>query len=73
MAKNGDEVNLRRLITIGKDKGYITYQELNDDLSDDIISSEDIDDLLQMFEELNIKVVSEPAGGRLKRRRSPSR
>ncbi len=71
MAKNGDEVNLRRLITIGKDKGYITYQELNDDLSDDIISSEEIDDLLQMFEELNIKVVSEPAGGKIEKTKKP--
>jgi len=71
MAKNGDEVNLRRLITIGKDKGYITYQELNDDLSDEIISSEEIDDLLQMFEELNIKVVSEPAGGKIEKTKKP--
>jgi RNA polymerase primary sigma factor len=71
MAKNGDEVNLRRLITIGKDKGYITYQELNDDLSDDIISSEEIDDLLQMFEELNIKVVSEPVGGKIEKTKKP--
>jgi RNA polymerase primary sigma factor len=71
MAKNGDEVNLRRLITIGKDKGYITYQELNDDLSDDIISSEDIDDLLQMFEELNIRVVSEPVGGKIEKAKKP--
>jgi RNA polymerase primary sigma factor len=61
MAKNGDDINLRRLINIGKDKGYITYQELNEDLSDDVISSDEIDDLLQMFEDLNIKVVSEPA------------
>jgi RNA polymerase primary sigma factor len=71
MAKNGDEVNLRRLITIGKDKGYITYQELNDDLSDDIISSEEIDDLLQMFEELNIKVVSEPVRGKIEKTKKP--
>ncbi|NVL91810.1 MAG: RNA polymerase sigma factor RpoD [Desulfobacterales bacterium] len=62
MATNSDEINLRRLTNIGKDKGYITYQELNEDLSDDIISSEDIDDLVQMFEDLNIKVVSEPVG-----------
>lgn len=67
MAKNGDDINLRRLINIGKDKGYITYQELNEDLSDDVISSEEIDDLLQMFEDLNIKVVSEPAVGKIEK------
>jgi len=59
MTKNDGDINLRRLITVGKDKGYITYQELNEDLSDEIISSEEIDDLLQMFEDMNIKVVSE--------------
>jgi RNA polymerase primary sigma factor len=69
MTKKGDGINLRRLINIGKDKGYITYQELNEDLSDDVISSEEIDDLLQMFEDLNIKVVSEPAGGKLEKRK----
>jgi len=67
MAKNDDDVNLRRLINIGKDKGYITYKELNEDLSDDIISSEEIDDLLQMFEDLNIKVVNEPVGGQIEK------
>ena len=67
MAKNDDDINLRRLINIGKDKGYITYKELNEDLSDDIISSEEIDDLLQMFEDLNIKVVNEPVGGQIEK------
>ncbi len=67
MEKIGNEINLRRLINIGKDKGYITYKELNEDLSNDIISSEEIDDLLQMFEDLNIKVVSEPVGGQIEK------
>lgn len=62
MATNSNEINLRRLINIGKDKGHITYQELNENLSGDIISSEEIDDLLRMFEDLHIKVVSEPVG-----------
>lgn len=71
MAKNGDEINLRRLISIGKDKGYITYQELNEDLSDDVISSEEIDDLLQMFEDLQIRVISEPAEGKIEKVKKP--
>ena len=67
MVKNDDDINLRRLINIGKDKGYITYEELNEDLSDDIISSEEIDDLLQMFEDLNIKVLNEPVAGQIEK------
>ncbi|MCD6296797.1 MAG: sigma-70 family RNA polymerase sigma factor, partial [Deltaproteobacteria bacterium] len=52
--------NLRRLIDIGKDKGYITFTELNDDLSDEIVSpGEHFDDLIMMFEELDIMVIDE--------------
>jgi RNA polymerase primary sigma factor len=60
MGKKTDMVNLKRLIDIGKNKGYITYEELSDDLPDDIVSSEEqIDDLLVMFEELDIMVIDE--------------
>ncbi len=62
MSKNTDMVNLKRLIDIGKDKGYITYEELNDDLPEELVSSEeDIDDLMMMFEELDIMVIDESA------------
>jgi len=73
MAKNGDDISLRRLINVGKDKGYITYQELNEDLSDEVISSEEIDDLLQMFEDLDIKVVSESDSGKAEKHKKPQK
>jgi len=74
MVKNGEDVNLKRLINIGKEKGYITYQELNEDLSsDDVISSEEIDDLLQMFEDLNIKVVNEAASEQIEKVKRPDK
>jgi len=60
MSKNNDMTDLRRLMDIGKDKGYITYEELNGDLPDELISSEEnVDDLKTMFEELGIMVVDE--------------
>jgi RNA polymerase primary sigma factor len=61
MANNSEIVNLKRLIDIGKDKGYITYEELNDDLPEDVVSSEYIDDLMMMFEEMDIMVIDEAA------------
>jgi len=62
MNKRTHIVSLKRLIDIGKDKGYITYEELNDDLPQEIASSEeDIDDLMMMFEELDIMVIDEAA------------
>ena len=68
MTKNNDMINLERLINTGKDKGYITYEELNDDLSDEIVSSEEhIDDLMMMFEELDIMVVDEASKGEIEK------
>ncbi|MEW6664813.1 MAG: RNA polymerase sigma factor RpoD [Thermodesulfobacteriota bacterium] len=61
MASNSDTVNLKRLIDMGKDKGYITYEELNDDLPDEVVSSEYIDDLMMMFEEMDIMVIDAAA------------
>ncbi|MGD9162662.1 MAG: RNA polymerase sigma factor RpoD [Desulfobacteraceae bacterium] len=69
MANKSDMHNLKRLIDIGKDKGYITYEELNDDLPDEIISSEHIDDVMMMFEELDIMVIDEAAKNEIEKSR----
>ncbi len=62
MDNNADMINLKRLIHTGKNKGYITFEELNDDLSDDFVSSEEhIDELMMMFEELDIMVIDDAA------------
>ncbi len=69
MANNSDMANLKRLIDIGKGKGYITYEELNDDLPDDVVSSDYIDDLMMMFEELDIMVIDEASKERIEKSR----
>ncbi|MBW1733623.1 MAG: RNA polymerase sigma factor RpoD [Deltaproteobacteria bacterium] len=62
MDKNADMISLKRLIHNGKNKGYITFEELNDDLSDDFVSSEEhIDELMMMFQELDIMVIDDAA------------
>jgi RNA polymerase primary sigma factor len=50
-----DEV--RQLINLGREKGYLLYDEVNDLLPDDINSSEDIDDLFCLFSDLGIELV----------------
>ena len=67
MKNESDMINLKRLIDIGKDKGYITYEELNDDLPEEIISSEHIDDVMMMFEELDIMIIDEAARKEIER------
>ena len=68
--KSTDMVNLKKLINTGKNKGYVTFEELNDDLSEDVISSEEqIDDLMMMFEELDIMVVDEATKKKIENRK----
>jgi RNA polymerase primary sigma factor len=53
--KNLDEV--KQLIDMGKEKGFLTYDEVNDLLPPDIVSSEQIDDVMSMFGEMDIEIV----------------
>ena len=41
-----DEATKRKLISVGKKRGYITYDELNDALPQEYVSSEQIEDLM---------------------------
>ncbi len=50
-----DEVN--KLISLGKGKGFLTYDDINDMLPSDVIFSDQIDDILTVFHEKNIEVV----------------
>ena len=50
-----DEV--RQLITVGKEKGYLLYDEVNEMLPSEITSSEDLDDLFNAFGSAGIEVV----------------
>src|SRR5215211_2819413 len=48
---------IRQLITIGKEKGYLLYEEVNELLPADITSSEELDDLFSTFGSAGIEVV----------------
>ncbi|QNS01803.1 MAG: RNA polymerase sigma factor RpoD [Buchnera aphidicola (Pentalonia nigronervosa)] len=50
---------LKLLITHGKEQGYLTYSEVNDHLPEDIIDSEQINDIIQMINDMGIPVVEE--------------
>jgi RNA polymerase primary sigma factor len=50
-----DEV--KQLIAIGRDKGYLLYDEVNDLLPKEINSSEELDDIFVMFGNLGIELV----------------
>ncbi|HEX6209720.1 MAG TPA: RNA polymerase sigma factor region1.1 domain-containing protein, partial [Methylomirabilota bacterium] len=50
-----DEV--RQLISIGKEKGYLLYDEVNELLPSEITSSEELDDLFNTFGSAGIEVL----------------
>ena len=48
---------LKKLIALGKEKGRLTYEQLNDILPEDVISSEEIDEILTILGNENIEIV----------------
>jgi RNA polymerase primary sigma factor len=56
---------LDRLISMGKQKGFLTYDEVNDALPSDIVSLDQLDDIMMMFGAMDIEVVDSAKVGRL--------
>ena len=48
---------VKQLISLGKEKGYLTYEEVNDFLPPDVVSPEQIDDIMMVFGETEIDVI----------------
>ncbi len=53
----------QKLISMGKAKGYVTYDEVNDHMPEDIVSSDQIDDWLSSLGDEGIEVVDSGPGG----------
>ncbi|PYE39315.1 RNA polymerase sigma factor RpoD [Psychrobacter fozii] len=47
---------LATLIQMGKEQGYLTYAEVNDQLPDSITESDQIEDIVQMLTDVGIKI-----------------
>src|SRR5213078_4168200 len=50
---------LKTLLEQGKDKGYLTYGQVNDYLPDDAVNPEKLDQLLLILEEHGIELIDE--------------
>jgi len=64
MSKEEKMEEVKQLISLGKEKGYLTYEELNRALPDDLLSSEQIDSIMIMFGEMEIEVIDSDDAGR---------
>ncbi len=56
-----EEVDSRvnALLAMGTSRGYLTYEELNDRLPDEVVSPDKLDSLLMMIDEMGIKLIDE--------------
>ncbi|MDO9150001.1 MAG: RNA polymerase sigma factor RpoD [Methylotenera sp.] len=52
-------IRLKSLIVLGKERGYLTYAEINDHLPDDVQGSEQIDGIIGMINDMGIQVYEE--------------
>ena len=65
--------DVKNLIDLGKEKGFLTYEEVNDVLPPDVTSPEVIDDIMVLFSDMDIEILdSESAEKRAAKKKSES-
>ncbi|MEO5703009.1 MAG: RNA polymerase sigma factor RpoD [Gammaproteobacteria bacterium] len=56
MNQEQQESQLKLLIAMGKEQGFLTYREVNDHLPDEIVDPDQIEDIIRMINEMGIAV-----------------
>jgi RNA polymerase primary sigma factor len=59
MLKEEINIQMQHLVAMGKDKGFLTYDEVNDILPADIFAPQQIDEMLSLLGKMNIEIVEE--------------
>jgi len=59
-----DRKDIHQLLLKGKDKGFVTFEEVNESLPDDIVSSEHLDELVTFLGDAEIDVVENSSDAR---------
>ena len=62
MPKQGLPREVKRLISLGKEKGHLTYDDLNNSLLAEVVSSGQLNNLLAVFGEMDIEFIATPEG-----------
>src|SRR3954467_8894819 len=58
---------VKQLIVVGKERGYLLYDEVNETLPAEVHSSEEIDDLLSTFERYGIDIYEDASAANIAR------
>ncbi len=65
MGKDLQSEEFKKLLSLGEEKGFLTYDDVNDLLPSDVVSSEQIDDIIMLFGEKNIDIIDTEKGEKL--------
>jgi RNA polymerase primary sigma factor len=65
MGKEIESDEFKKLISLGEEKGFLTYDDVNDLLPSDVVSSDQIDDIIMLFGEKNIDIIDTDKGEKL--------
>jgi RNA polymerase primary sigma factor len=53
------DARVQALLVLGKSRSYLTYEELNEKLPDEVVSPDKLDSLLMMIDEMGIRLIDE--------------
>ena len=59
MGKRGKSKGFEHLVSLGKERGFLTFDEVNDHLPEDMTSSDRIEEVMTIFDEMDIEVVDD--------------
>ncbi|MDY0186430.1 MAG: RNA polymerase sigma factor RpoD [Syntrophus sp. (in: bacteria)] len=65
MGKDIQSEDFKKLISLGEEKGFLTYDDVNDLLPSDVTSSDQIDDIIMLFGEKNIDIIDTEKGEKI--------
>jgi RNA polymerase primary sigma factor len=53
------DIRVKAILDLGTGRGYLTYEELNEKLPDEVVSPDKLDSLLMMIDEMGIRLIDE--------------
>jgi RNA polymerase primary sigma factor len=72
MPKLEKKKELQKLISAGKEKGFLTYEEINEALPEELIESDEIDEVMTLIEENDIEIVESEKQLKLIKKAAPT-
>ena len=65
LSKDIQSDEVKKLISLGEEKGFLTYDDVNEMLPSDIVSSDQIDEIIMLFGEKNIDIIDTDKGEKI--------